>query len=133
MKIGFTGTQLGMTERQKDALAADLWAMGTEDEADEFHHGDCAGADAEADEIARSFGYLIVIHPPSNPAKRAFRFQDGDVTLPEAPYLDRNKAIVEATDFLFAAPHGPEELRSGTWSTVRYARARGKAHAVLEP
>lgn len=43
---------------------------------------------------------------------------------PAKPYLERNKDIAnEGIDGLIAAPSGwVEELRSGTWATVRYAR-----------
>ena len=40
-----------------------------------------------------------------------------------APYLERNKEIVASSNLLIACPVGDkEELRSGTWSTVRFAR-----------
>jgi hypothetical protein len=117
MKIGFTGTQVGMSERQKKQLRLELTT------ATEFHHGDCIGADAEADEIARSMGIPIIIHPPSDPKKRARCRQPGDKVHRTLPYLDRNKMIVASTERLIAAPKAmEEELRSGTWSTVRYAR-----------
>lgn len=116
MKIGFTGTQLGMTDAQKSALRQLLSGKDGE-----FHHGDCEGADAEAHDIARVCGFWIIGHPPSNPKKRARKFVDE--WRPEKPYLDRNKDIVLDTEWLIAAPaQGVEQLRSGTWSTVRFAR-----------
>lgn len=97
----------------------------------EFHHGDCIGADFEAAHIARKLGYTIVCHPPTIDAKR--EFFPSDVTFPALPYLARNKAIVNATEVLFAAPKETEEvIRSGTWATVRYARKVGKPVYILE-
>lgn len=98
----------------------------------EFHHGDCVGADCEAHNILRSLGtYIIHGHPPSNPSHRAWcRF---NAIEPEAPYLTRNKHIVDATGGLIACPNGPERLRSGTWSTVRYAIKRKKPIFVIMP
>jgi hypothetical protein len=95
----------------------------------EFHHGDCVGADAEADDlIAQIGGCKIVIHPPDNPRKRAFKTRyPGRIVLPAKPYLMRNHDIVDATDILIAAPKtNEEELRSGTWATIRYAMKQGK-------
>ena len=65
--IGFTGTQQGMTLRQKQQLneiLRDLYDKGNR----WFHHGDCIGADAEAHDIATAIGYHILVHPPINPA-----------------------------------------------------------------
>lgn len=116
MKIGFTGTQLGMTSAQKDALRTLLTGK-----SGEFHHGDCVGADAEAHDIARALGLWIIGHPPSDGRKRAYKFVDE--RREEKPYLDRNKDIVAETEVLVATPaQSAEQLRSGTWSTVRYAR-----------
>lgn len=126
MKIGFTGTQHGMTENQKALLRAFLRP------AWEFHHGDCIGADAEAHDIAKAVGCRIVVHPPSNPRKRALKH--GDEARRPLHYLDRNNAIVAETDLLVAAPKSiEEEVRSGTWYTIRRARKHSKPVHILEP
>lgn len=128
MKVGFTGTQVGMSKSQKDSLFEILNHFNVT----EFHHGDCIGADSEADAIARALGSSIVIHPPLDPKKRAFCAKPGDIVRQPQPYLDRNHNIVEAIDFLVAAPRtDEEELRSGTWATIRYARKVGKRVEVL--
>jgi hypothetical protein len=67
-----------------------------------FHHGDCVGADEQAHVIARICGFFIVIHPPTDPRKRAWC--TGDFVMTPAPYLDRNAAIVRSTVVLVAAP-----------------------------
>jgi len=59
MKIGFTGTQRGMTDAQKNTLRK----MVPNDA--ELHHGDCVGTDAEAHDIFRFYGLRCVGHPPS--------------------------------------------------------------------
>ena len=49
-------------------------------------------------------------------------------------YLDRNKDIVNNCDLLIAAPkENTEVLRSGTWSTVRYAKQLGVTVVIIEP
>lgn len=143
---GYTGTQAGMSERQWDALIAEFEA-GRPDEA---HHGDCIGGDAEFHAMCIHFGVPhIVIHPPSDPKKRAFcadrqAVQTEEVgvkvtLLPERPYLDRNHDVVDAvgrpdvTGRMFAAPKEMEEqVRSGTWATWRYSKKRGVPTTLLE-
>lgn len=98
----------------------------------ELHHGDCIEADAEAHEIARALGWHIVGHPPTNPHKRAFcQF---DEARPPAPYLVRNRHIVNETTALLATPRSfAEVIRSGTWATIRYARKLGRPVIVIYP
>jgi hypothetical protein len=127
--IGFTGTRQGMTEAQKSALRALL-----DGGAGEFHHGDCIGADSQAHDIANEYGYRIILHPPTNSSQRAWREVPKHMERPKKPYLDRNKDIVRETASLVAAPAEPEEqLRSGTWSTVRFARKQGKPVFLILP
>jgi hypothetical protein len=101
----------------------------------EFHHGDCIGADAEAANIFRLCisPNILVSHPPLNPSKRAYVLS-AEVR-PEKEYLERNQDIVNETAFLIACPKefAGEELRSGTWSTVRYARKVGKRVTIVRP
>lgn len=85
-----------------------------------MHHGDCIVGDWLAHRIGRELGLRMIGHPPDNPKKRAFC--DFDEIRPEKPYLERNRDIVDETDVLIGMPDGPERLRSGTWSTIRYGR-----------
>lgn len=118
-RVGFTGTQRGMTTAQLESLASVLWRFAGE--GSEFHHGDCIGADAQAHECAVALSFEPVIHPPENSIKRAWK-EANRIEEPR-PYLVRNRAIVAQTDILVAAPGEPDEqLRSGTWSTVRHAQ-----------
>src|SRR6202048_424240 len=129
ISFGFTGTRQGMTAEQKSALRNFL-----DGGAGEFHHGNRIGADSEAHDIADECGYGIILHPPSNHSERAWREVPGHMMRPEQPYLDRNKDIVRETAWLIAAPAEPEEqLRSGTWSTVRFARKLGKPVFLILP
>jgi len=128
MKIGFTGTQVGLTPYQAKELLTMLTNL---DYITEFHHGDCIGADKMACLVAQDFGIKIIGHPPDNPVKRCYF--ESDEEREEKPYLKRNKDIVNESDILIACPKGPEELRSGTWSTVRYARKVGVPVLVISP
>ena len=138
--IGFTGSREGMTKAQYEALSALLNAFITEqaaitpDDVPQFHHGDCVGADALSGDAAHDAGYAIHIHPPSIGTLRAYCANRYPATVRDAfPYLVRNKNIVDSTDILMAAPNAPETTRSGTWSTVRYARKKSKEIWIVYP
>lgn len=131
MNVGFTGTRSGLTGQQwnalRDILLQECGPSG------EVHHGDCVGADDSAHHIALSLRFRIVMHPPTDRSRRAF-CHAADHILPALPYLERNHAIVDATDLLVACPEGKEEKqRSGTWATVRYARKTGKPIILVFP
>lgn len=122
MELGFTGTQRGMTERQAIAVASLLDVLTPD--GGHVHHGDCIGADAEFHALAVERGLRVEIHPPLNESKRAFC--KGDILWPPYHYLTRNQHIVDHSEVLIAAPwEEQEQRRSGTWSTVRRARAKG--------
>lgn len=93
----------------------------------EIHHGDCVGADAEFHDICMEVwpeeGFSLVLHPPENEYKRAFKTAPVQTVRPPKPFLDRNRDIVDEADGMLAAPREmAEKLRSGTWATVRYSR-----------
>lgn len=128
MSVGFTGTRAGMTKKQKYNLRHILAQLAVE----EFHHGDCVGADAEAHDIAEKLGCTIIIHPPIKSYNRAGK--KSPFILPPKNYLDRNWNIVKGTETLIAAPKTEKEaLRSGTWSTVRYARKLKRNIIIIYP
>lgn len=131
MKTGFTGTQRGMTQEQKETLRGILAGRDGE-----FHHGDCIGADAEAHDIAVEVGLQPIIHPPDNPTKRAFKQARPRITFVRQakPYLERNHDIVDETIELIATPgEGTPQLRSGTWATIRYARKLKRMVTIIYP
>ena|SRR5882724_12210557 len=131
IRIGFTGTQQGMSKEQKEFLEYILSETAKVYKYGEFHHGDCTGADSEAHDIAEKY-LKCVIHPPDIMAKRAFKKAE-DIRKTK-PYLDRNKDIVNETEQLIATPKEFEErLRSGTWSTIRYARKLKKRITIIYP
>lgn len=125
--VGFTGTRRGMSERQKEKLTAYLRQLCPR----YFHYGGALGADAEALRIVRqlfsSAQCSVVLHPSNLHDQQSFVAGEADVTMPELHPLQRNRKIVDACELLFAAPYETHEvMRSGTWSTVRYARKRLK-------
>lgn len=134
MKIGFTGTQQGMKASQAGKIYSLINDYFHENLIynSEFHHGDCYGADAQAHNIAKTFKLYIIIHPPIKTIKRAYC--DGDIILEPKEYLNRNKDIVRASDLLLATPNEfTEQIRSGTWSTIRFARKLKKQIIIVYP
>lgn len=133
MKVGFTGTQRGLTDPQYDALWNILYEEDWWEPPCEFHHGDCIGADDVAHSHADVIGaYNLIVHPPSNSSKRAFC--RGNETRKPKPYPQRNHDIVDETQVLVACPGEDHEVvRSGTWATIRYARKRGREIHIIFP
>ena len=132
MKIGFTGTQQGMTDAQLDAVHFLIGDLSVK-EMDKVwgHHGDCIGADWEFHCICRRRRFLIARHAPLNSTKRAFC--DFDLDMPRLEHLMRNRQIVLCTNVLIATPATKEIIRSGTWSTIRYARKQGVELHIVWP
>jgi hypothetical protein len=129
--IGFTGTRDGMTIDQCQAFAKLVVELG----ATSFHHGDCVGADADAHDLVRKYlpDTIIIAHPGSEGSELRAHKQ-ADVTAESKPFLERNRDIVDLTNVMIAAPNSPtEKLRSGTWSTMRYAAKQGKKVYVINP
>ncbi len=130
--IGFTGTRRGMTPPQKTALRQLLAkARGDATEPLWFLHGGAVGADAEAHSAAHDLGFLIEVFP----SDRQVAELEGQPSIIHQPLhpLDRNRKIVDSCAILLACPAGPEQPRGGTWSTIRYARRRGRHYHIIWP
>ena len=122
LKIGFTGTQLGMTDIQKETLKNFLEVNKVL--IQEVRHGDCMGADKQFHEICEELSIPIIIHPPIKDCKRVF-CKNAINIMPPKDYITRNHDIVDNSDVLLGAPKlAIEELRSGTWATIRYAKKK---------
>lgn len=118
IKIGFTATREGISIYQKQELARLVKLL----QPSEVHHGLCQGGDAEFHDLVRALlpNCKIVGHPPTIKTVYVYRYCD-EMRRPKS-YLDRNKGIVDETNVLIGCPLGKEILRSGTWSTIRYAK-----------
>lgn len=124
MILGVTGSR----KPRHEPLCEKLFNFIQDKGVTELHHGDCTGWDHQAFMVADWLCIKTVAHPPDNDIMRADT--KSSVVLPPKPYLERNKDIVNASDFLIAVPDGPERQRSGTWSTVRYAKHVGKRGVI---
>lgn len=128
MKIGFTGTQKGMTNEQ----SVSVFKILCEYYPIEVHHGDCVGADEDFHKIAQGCKIYTIIHPPVIDDLRAFC--KGNEHRPPKPFIERNHGIVDETEVLIATPkERKEELRSGTWATIRYAYKIGRKILIVWP
>lgn len=132
MRVGFTGTRAGLTTEQSLAFRRALPA-----EITWFRHGCCVGADEDAVRIVNALDPRpSIFGAPSNIGNLTSEFAldaCDDTTGEFSDPLDRNRDIVNGCDLLIACPRGPEERRSGTWSTVRYARKQGKRIVIVWP
>lgn len=126
IKYGFTGTRNGMNENQIKEITKLIQENINNGDTIEIHHGDCIGSDEEFHNICNSLSnkIKIVIHPPINNKLRAYC--KSEYIEKEKPYIKRNHDIVDSTEILLSCPYTKEELRSGTWSTIRYAKKLNK-------
>lgn len=132
MRIGFTGTQRGMRPEQDRTVNLLLQLIASGQEQDWFIHGGCVGGDEEAHIIACAWGWLTEVYWSDHPLKRA-NLTGTREHAPQPP-LVRNPQIVEGCDILLAAPNEFEEVvRSGTWSTIRYAGKVGRTTLIVWP
>lgn len=72
---------------------------------------------------------------PSHSVKDSSRLAHDTADILHAPMdpLVRNQVIVTRSKVLVAAVEEPETLRSGTWSTIRYARRSRKRVLIVTP
>ena len=124
MILGFTGTRLGTRPAQTAAIH---WFMHRL-RPSRLVHGGASGADMVAHGIAESLGIPVIwIYPGDTRSSAVWAGMRAGIEIyPPLPPLERNRVMVKQIHGLLACPKSDtEELRSGTWSTVRYARAAG--------
>lgn len=128
MNVGFTGTREGMSNAQWEQFRYVLALFRHADQAvgrrPVLLHGDGPGkdgkvsADTQAERLGLEFSYDIQRFPPKDLTAEAL--------------LARDRQVALACDILVAAPKtDKEQVRSGTWYTVRQARSLGKPVVML--
>lgn len=137
--VAFTGSRHPLAAPQKDRLwrlLRVLFGRG----ARAAHHGCCSGGDEWFALLAGEMAFRVIGHPgnlPRHVSRAAIEVCD-EVLDPQIN-RDRNRAIVRAAEggYLLAGPgaseRSRESARSGTWQTVRMARDRALATAVVMP
>lgn len=121
MRIGFSGTRLGLTQKQRFNFIR--WFQVECNNMTEWHEGDCMGSDAEVVAIVKAFrrtiiNPLIISHPPLNERLRAFAYAD---EIRDAKgYVERDKDIATESDMLVITPKDYNRT-GGTWITANFA------------
>lgn len=131
ISIGFTGSRDGMTDKQKSTVSDLIRIISN---INEIHHGDCIGCDEDFFEIVTNLHDDIETHshPCTIDSMRAHT--KSDIEYEPGHPLDRNKNIVDLSDYIIGCPGTEEEVvRSGTWATIRYAKKENKSVIVIWP
>lgn len=130
-RIAFTGTRSGMKPEQRSTFTSLMAAMFTTQFENEWHDGDCIGADDEAHQIVarmkqdregHALGVITMVgHPGDTPQYYASNVFDE--TREPKGNIDRNHDMVDEAEILVACPGEMENVPrgSGTWATIRYA------------
>jgi hypothetical protein len=143
IRLGYTGSQHGMTRLQAAVVAHSVFCLQGKVAA--AHHGSCIEGDEEFALFVHELlpGVAHVAHPgyppkrPDDFSRRAWveqRWPDEVTVLEPRPFLDRNTDIVVASTQMLCAPRERrEQTYSGTWSTIRRARKFGRPHRIVYP
>lgn len=136
MKVGFTGTRNTLSGLQEMSLLR----VVSQVEADEWHHGDCIGADASFHRAVSDSTSPTIVHPPDKSDLRAGCVPVIGKILPAKGYFARNRDIVESTEILIACPpckplpvDADGNPSGGTHYTVAYAIKRRKLVLIIWP
>lgn len=129
MKVTFTGTRRGLTQIQGVQVAISLNLYDRSEDPVIMLHGACHGADREA--------HIYVLYHmmyPSNEEQYQWAVKhqtNKDSVYSTSDPLKRNRFMVDNCKLVVAAPGKMiEELRSGTWATIRYTR-KLKKHLII--
>lgn len=134
--LAVTGSRHTLLLPQKVAAARLMEEAVREERFTHLHMGDCSGGDefltimwARYKDPFKS----VIVHPPEDPKLRIYWPSFLAIRDPK-PYLERNLDMVTDSECLIAAPgQMSESLRSGTWSTIRYARQKKIPIYIIQP
>lgn len=144
MILGFTGTRKGMTPEQLATLNLEMDNPGLDiddNSPPKLIHGGAEGADETMDSLCCfRTQEPIEVYPCTWERYQYWVNKDKFSTIINRivhqvkPPLVRNKIIVERAALMIATPYTmEEELRSGTWATLRYARKLNKPITIIFP
>lgn len=131
-EIAFTGTRKGMTDKQKVEVIR-FFESNSPKKIKFVRHGGCDGSDDDFHEIAQDY-CNIVVHPGNQQQKEKYMNKPNVTVMEVKPFLVRNRDMVDKIEWVLATPRGfEEELRSGTWMTIRYALKQNKIVHIIFP
>ena len=128
--LAVTATRDGLTDEQA------YIAMQLLDHALRLSHGAARGGDSQLHYLAHDRGVPCSIWPADNVPSNlsGLDIWDTDVIHPAGKALDRNHDIILDGHALAAFPRlMQEELRSGTWAAVRFARKTDRPILIVWP
>lgn len=129
--LGFTGSKDRITDKQVSALTALLKTLRDKGFL-WMHNGDCITSDATAGRVWQKLKGKLYLHPPIKGTYRAHL--TAEITCEPRDYLTRDRHIAESSHTMIATPQTSyEETRSGTWTTVRYARKLRRRIYIIFP
>lgn len=131
MIITFAGSRIGISHAQLDTIKnlLDQLKVSSDDIA---LHGCCTGADTDIHHICQKKDMTIVGYPAF--ADQYQLAEECDKRMPQMSPLKRNHAMVNRCTLVIAAPGTQkEQLRSGTWATIRYCKKLKKPLHVVYP
>ncbi len=132
--VGVTGTRNEITTKQI-IRGIELLKLYYEKDDSFLHHGCCIGVDATMAIAALTIGYRLHAFPgPYSQYFSKLAYDISEIRHEQNDFLDRNKTIIDYSQFLIEFPaRMGEELRSGTWATVRYAEKHNVSVIVVFP
>jgi hypothetical protein len=98
-----------------------------------MHNGDCVVSDHAAAMLWKKLNGRVMLHPPIKNRYRA-DFHQADIICEPADYLTRDRHMVDCSELIIGTPQTYEEqTRSGTWATLRYAKALRLERIIIFP
>lgn len=131
MNICISGPARELTE-EEEVLIDFMLSRILKDE-DKFISGGAIGVDACGTWVAYDTGHWVdLVVPATLPWDEGLSVYAQGIFPIEGDYMDRNDALAERGDVLVAFPEtAEEELRSGTWATIRRFRKAGKPVIII--
>lgn len=136
--LAFTGTRAGLTPEQTQVLY-EIFENAKKTGYNTLLNGCAVGADQDVVVILNTLNGFHLIGYPSNLIQQQSKYALDCCELAYKPAdpLKRNHKMVDAADYLIAAPKQYTEPGAtrcgGTWATIRYARKMKKTVIIVWP